>query len=59
MDKRDLPPDMPVEEVWQEMLDRISVQRYIRENFGLYSPPADYAALRAENLRRSKAAQKG
>jgi hypothetical protein len=36
-----------------------SLQRFIRENFGLYSPPADYAALRAENLRRSKAAQKG
>jgi hypothetical protein len=36
-----------------------SVQRFIRDNFGLYAPPADYAALRAENLRRTRAAQKG
>lgn len=33
-----------------------SLQRFIRENFGLYSPPADYAALRRENLKRSAAA---
>lgn len=30
-----------------------SLQRFIRENFGLYSPPGDYVALRRENLRRS------
>jgi hypothetical protein len=31
---------------------------FIRENFGLYHPPGDYVALRAENLRRTKAAEK-
>ncbi len=31
----------------------VSVQRFLRDNFGLYSPPGDYAALRRENLRRS------
>lgn len=33
-----------------------SPQRFIRENFGLYAPPADYAALRRENLKRTVAA---
>jgi hypothetical protein len=31
-----------------------ALQSFIRKNFGLYHPPADYVALRAENLRRSK-----
>jgi hypothetical protein len=31
----------------------VSLQRFIRDNFGLYRPPGDYAALRRENLRRS------
>jgi hypothetical protein len=58
MDKFDLPPELPAEEVWPELLVRTSVRDFIRENFGLYHPPADYKALRAENLRRSKAAEK-
>jgi hypothetical protein len=58
MDTRDLPPELPAEEVWDEMLVRTSVRDHIRDNFGLYAPPADYAALRAENLRRTKAAEK-
>jgi hypothetical protein len=52
--------DVPRE--WAERLAKecgfTSVQNFIRENFGLYHPPADYKALRAENLRRSKAAEK-
>ena len=31
----------------------VSLQRFIRDNFGLYAPPGDYAALRRENLRRA------
>lgn len=33
-----------------------ALQRFIRENFGLYSPPGDYRALRLENLKRASAA---
>jgi hypothetical protein len=52
-----LPPDL--DEEWRELLlNTAGVQAFIRENFGLYAPPADYAALRAENLRRTKAAEK-
>jgi len=59
MDNLDLPPELPAEEVWNEMLVRTSVRDFIRENFGLYSPPADYKALRAENLRRTQRALNG
>lgn len=31
----------------------VTLQRFIRENFGLYHPPGDYRAIRAENLRRT------
>jgi hypothetical protein len=55
MDKRALPPGIEEEEVPD---CPPSVRDFIRENFGLYHPPADYKALRAENLRRSKAAEK-
>ena len=58
MDRLDLPPELPAEEVWSELLDRTTVRDFIKDNFGLYAPPADYAALRAENLRRTRAAQK-
>ena len=30
-----------------------SVRDFIRDNFGLYAPPADYRALREENLKRT------
>jgi len=33
-------------------LERGSVRDHLRANFGLYHPPADYQALRAENARR-------
>jgi hypothetical protein len=33
-----------------------SVRDFIRDNFGLYSPPGDYKAIRAENLRRTQRA---
>ena len=43
----DLPPDE------RDLFQRASgFQKFVRENFGLYSPPADYKAIRAENLRR-------
>jgi len=35
-----------------------SFQRFIRENYGLYAPPADYAALRRENVKRTAAANR-
>lgn len=35
------------------LIQSASVRDFIRDNFGLYSPPGDYAALRRENLRRS------
>jgi hypothetical protein len=48
---------LPADE--REELARVTgLQDFIRDNFGLYAPPADYAALRAENLRRTKAAEK-
>jgi hypothetical protein len=33
-----------------------NLQRFIRDNFGLYQPPGDHRALREENLRRTAAA---
>jgi hypothetical protein len=48
---------LPADE--REELARVTgLQDFIRDNFGLYAPPADYAALRAENLRRTRAAEK-
>jgi len=32
--------------------ERLSVRDHLRANYGLYHPPADYQALRAENARR-------
>jgi hypothetical protein len=45
--------DRAAEELAREC-ESVSLQRFIRENFGLYHPPGDYKALRAENLRRAK-----
>lgn len=54
MDNSDLPPELQEDRiVWVELLHRVTVRDFIRDNFGLYSPPGDYRALRAENLRRS------
>ncbi len=50
-DPEDSPPAF-VREIVREC-SAVSLQRFIRDNFGLYSPPGDYAALRRENLRRS------
>lgn len=36
------------------LLQCASVRDFIRDNFGLYHPPGDYRALRAENLRRTE-----
>jgi hypothetical protein len=58
VDKTELPPELQDDDLASLLQQCPSVRDFIRENFGLYSPPADYAALRAENLRRSKAAQK-
>jgi len=54
MDNSDLPPELREDRVyWVEILHRVTVRDFIRDNFGLYSPPGDYVALRRENLRRS------
>ncbi len=54
MDKTDLPPEVLPEEVWLELMGSTGLQRFIRENFGLYQPPdIDYQAIRAENIRRT------
>lgn len=55
MARDDDPPSVWAEELARDCQFR-SLQRFIRENFGLYAPPADYAALRRENLKRTHAA---
>ena len=45
---QELPPDEQ-----DEILRVTGFQEFVRLNFGLYAPPGDYRALRAENLRRS------
>ena len=50
-DPDDAPPPLALEIVRECAC--ISLQRFIRDNFGLYRPPGDYLALRRENLRRS------
>jgi hypothetical protein len=59
VDKQELPPELQDEDTLNLLQQCPSVRDFIRDNYGLYRPPADYAALRAENLRRTKAAQKG
>lgn len=54
-DERDDPPDW-ADEIAREF-SHASLQRFIRDNFGLYAPPADYRALRIENLRRTAKAR--
>jgi hypothetical protein len=46
-----------VESIAHECLQS-SFQRFIRDNYGLWHPPADYAALRRENLKRTAAANR-
>jgi hypothetical protein len=58
VDKQELPPELQDEDTLNLLQQCPSVRDFIRDNYGLYRPPADYAALRAENLRRTKAAQK-
>jgi hypothetical protein len=50
-DTDDAPPSLAREIVRECAIT--SLQRFIRDNFGLYAPPGDYLALRRENLRRS------
>ena len=52
----DDPEDAPLPQALEVIREctATNLQRFIRENFGLYSPPGDYAALRRENLRRSQ-----
>lgn len=57
MPRDDDPPDEWAEELAMDCQFR-SLQRFIRENFGLYYPPADYAELRRENLRRTLTASR-
>jgi hypothetical protein len=45
-------------EILCALIQSPSVRDYIRDNVGLYHPPGDYAALRAENLRRAARAAK-
>ena len=58
MDKHDLPPELREDDIAYALLICPSVRDYIRDNCGLYHPPGDYAAIRAENLRRTAAAAK-
>lgn len=51
IDDPDEPPILAREIVME--CTAINLQRFIKDNFGLYSPPGDYRALRAENMRRS------
>ena len=48
-----LPPELQEPDMVAVLIQPASLRDFIRENFGLYSPPGDYRALRAENLRRS------
>lgn len=56
-DDDDPPTPWTVEGIAHDCLQS-SFQRFIRENFGLYRPPADYVALRRENLKRTAAANR-
>ena len=57
MDASSLPPELREEEdVRLSLLMPPNLRDFIRENFGLYHPPGDYRALRAENLRRTQKA---
>lgn len=51
-EERDDPPDW-ADEIAREF-SHASLQRFVRDNFGLYHPPGDYKAIRAENLRRTE-----
>jgi hypothetical protein len=57
MEDREDPP-CPHYDWLHNFVGCVGYRDFIRDNFGLYAPPADYAALRAENLRRTKAAEK-
>lgn len=46
-----------VESIAYECLQS-SFQRFIRENYGLYAPRADYAAIRRENMKRTARANR-
>jgi hypothetical protein len=59
VDKKDLPAELQDDDIASLLQQCPSVRDFIRENFGLYSPPADYKALRAENLRRTQRALNG
>ena len=48
-----LPPELQEPDMVAILVQCSSVRDFIRDNFGLYAPPGDYRALRAENLRRS------
>lgn len=47
-----VPPQLPPD-VLLAVACPCSVRDFIRDNFGLYAPPADYRALREENLKRT------
>lgn len=51
-DEADDPQPLLAREIIRECA-ATSLQRFIRDNFGLYAPPGDYRSLRRENLRRS------
>lgn len=52
MEKKELAREVALEFI------QSSFQRFIRDNYGLYSPPADYAAIRRENMKRTAAANR-
>lgn len=49
----ELPPVLQEPDMVALLNQPPSLRDFIRDNFGLYSPPGDYAALRRENIRRS------
>jgi hypothetical protein len=50
-------PKWTAEEIARECFST-AIQRFIRDNYGLWHPPADYAALRRENMKRTAAANR-
>jgi hypothetical protein len=50
-DPDDIPPEL---HDWLHNV--IGYRDFVRENFGRYYPPADYKAIRADNLRRTQRA---
>ena len=48
-----LPPELQEPDMVAVLIQPANLRDFIRDNFGLWHPPGDYAALRRENLCRS------